>query len=248
MWTPVVIKIGGHEITDSAYLNEMASVLHNLKRPAIIVHGGGKEISALQQELGIEPQYIDGVRVTDAASLSLVKMVLCGTVNKRIVRHLMAVGVDALGLSGVDRGLVRAQKMQHDTVDMGFTGSVTEVRSDVLHNLLENGITPVIAPICLGREQDYNVNADHVAGAVAAAVNASRVIFLTNVEGVLRDGQHIPTLTADDAEQLITAGVISGGMIPKVRTALATLGAAVPRAVITNLAGLKSHGGTVFSV
>lgn len=247
MWTPIVIKVGGHEIGDPAYLSEMAAVVRNLKSPVVIVHGGGKEISALQQKLGIEPVYVDGVRVTDAASLSVVQMVLCGLVNKRVVRQLIAAGVDALGLSGVDRGLMRASKMHHDSIDMGLTGTITHVRDEVLHDLLALGITPVIAPICMGDDQDYNVNADHVAGAVARAIGAGRVVFLTNVEGVLADGVLLPTLSPEQSEALIASGVIYGGMIPKVQTALATLAAGVPRAVITNLVGLKTHGGTVLS-
>jgi acetylglutamate kinase len=194
------------------------------------VHGGGKEISALQTQMGIEPRYADGVRITDAASLALVEMVLCGTVNKRLVRMLLAAGVDALGMSGVDRGLVRAAQMQRDGIDMGFTGEVGAVRGDVLRGLLAEGITPVIAPICLGDDSAYNVNADHVAGAVAAA-----------------DGAHVPALTPEQTESLIAAGTIFGGMIPKVRTALGALDHGVARATITDLAGLIAGGGTVFT-
>lgn len=245
MWQPVVIKIGGHEIGDPAYLMELASVVRNMRSPVVIVHGGGKEISALQNKLGIEPRYVEGVRVTDAATLSIVEMVLCGTVNKRIVRHMMACGVEALGMSGVDRGLIQAQRM---SPEMGFTGEVTQVRADVLTQLLESGITPIIAPICLGDDSAYNVNADHVAGAVAGAIGAGRVVFLTNVEGVMMNGDILPTLRPLEVETLIDDGTIQGGMIPKVRTAIATLDAGVPRAVITNLVGIKTHGGTIFNL
>lgn len=247
MWSSVVIKIGGHEIDNPGLLTELAVVVRNMNSPVIIVHGGGKEISALQSRLGIEPEYVDGLRVTDAATLSLVEMVLCGSVNKRVVRYLLMGGVDALGLSGVDRGLIRASKMMHSTMDMGFTGTVGPVRGDILRELLEKGVTPVIAPICLGDDNSYNVNADHVAGAVAAAVEAARVVFLTNVEGVMKQGQLLPALTPKQAEALIKEGVISGGMIPKVETALLTLKAGVTRTAITSLAGLKTHGGTIFS-
>lgn len=247
MQTPVVLKISGHEIDDPAVLTELAAVVRNMRSPVIVVHGGGKEITTLQQKLGIEPVYVDGLRVTDSASLSLVEMVLCGSVNKRIVRHLLAGGVEAAGVSGVDRGMIRAQKMYHPTVDMGCTGEVTQVRADVLKTMLENAVTPVIAPICLGEDNNYNVNADHVAGAVAAAVGAGRVVFLTNVEGVMKDNQVLSALTMREAQALISDGTISGGMIPKVQTALMTLRAGVPHTVITNLAGLKTHGGTIFS-
>jgi acetylglutamate kinase len=243
----VLIKIGGNEIDDPAFLIELASTIRGLNTPVVIVHGGGKEISTLQQQIGIEPRYLDGVRITDAASLAVVEMVLAGIVNKRLVRYLLVSGVDALGLSGVDRGLVRAEKMQHPTQDMGFTGSVTAVRGEVVLDLLAQGVTPVIAPVCLGQDNNYNVNADHVAGAIAAAIHASRVVFLTNVEGVLVGEQVMKMLTAAQAETLMHNGTIFGGMIPKVKTALHTLELGVPQAVITNLAGLKTHGGTIFT-
>ena len=242
----ILIKVGGHEVEDAAFLNGLADTIKALNQRVIIVHGGGKEISALQEKLGIEPRYLDGVRITDAASLSVVEMVLCGIVNKRLVRHLVAGGVDALGMSGVDRGLIFAQKMPHPTVDMGLTGKVMAVRCDALFDLLERGITPVIAPICMGRDTNYNVNADHVAGAVAKAVGASRAVFLTNVEGVLVSGQVAPALTEAQAKSLILDGTIFGGMIPKVETALQALSEGVPQVVITNLAGLKTGGGTAF--
>jgi len=244
---PIVIKIGGNEIDDVAFLTELAITVHALVVPAIIVHGGGKEISDMQQRLGIEPRYLDGVRVTDAPSLAIVEMMLCGLINKRLVRYLVAEGVEALGMSGVDRGVVRAHKMPHPSVDMGFTGEVESVRGEVLRELLDGGVTPVLAPICLGESSAFNVNADHVAGAVAAAVGAERVVFITNVEGVLVDGQVEPVLMADEAERLITAGTIFGGMIPKVRTALGALESGVPQVAITNLTGLKTHGGTIFT-
>ncbi len=129
---------------------------------------------------------------------------------------------------------------------MGFTGEVTAVRVDLLLNLLELGITPVVAPICLGADNNFNVNADHVAGALAAAVEADRLVFLSNVPGVLKSDQVIESLTPEQTEALIADGTIFGGMIPKVRTALAALDDGVSQAVITDLHGLRSNGGTVF--
>ena len=243
----IVIKIGGHELDSVAYLAELAQIIHDMNVPTIIVHGGGKEISTLQQRLAIEPRFVDGVRVTDAESLALVEMILCGTVNKRLVRTLVNAGVNALGLSGVDGGMISAGKLLHESVDMGFTGEVTAIRVDLLLNLLEIGITPIIAPICLGVDNNFNVNADHVAGAVAAAVEAERLVFLSNVEGVLNDGKLIEMLTPVQAEALIADGTIFGGMIPKVRTALGALDDDVAQAAITNLAGLRTNGGTVFT-
>ena len=161
---PVVIKIGGHELADEQFLTELAQVVTGLAEPVVIVHGGGPEISHLQTQMGIAPHYLDGVRVTDRESLALVEMVLCGTANKRLVRYLVNNGVDAQGMSGVDRGMIRAEKMPHPDQDMGFTGQVTSVRGEVLLALLKAEVTPVIAPICLGPDSSYNVNADHVAG------------------------------------------------------------------------------------
>jgi acetylglutamate kinase len=244
---PVVIKIGGNEIDDPVFLDGLAAAVAAMTEPVIIVHGGGKEISTLQKALGIEPRYLDGVRITDAASLAIAEMVLCGSVNTRLVCRLVTVGVEAVGMSGVDRGLIRAEKMPHPTEDMGFTGHVTAVRGDLLLALLAEGVTPVIAPISLGPDSAYNVNADHVAGAVAAAVSAQKVIFLTNVEGVLVDGVVAGALTPEHTQDLISAGTIFGGMIPKVQTALFTLSHGIPQTVITNLSGLATHGGTVFT-
>ncbi len=243
----LLIKVSGHELDDPAYLTEFAFVVKSLNTPTVIVHGGGMEISAMQKVMGIEPRYLDGVRITDAESLKVVEMVLCGTVNKRLVRYLLAAGMDALGLSGVDLGLVRAEKMPNPTQDMGFTGQVTVVRGDLLTRLLGQGITPVIAPVCQCDDTNYNVNGDHVAGAVAAAISASRVVFLTNVEGVLAEGEVVPTLTPAETKRLIDNGTIFGGMIPKVNTALHALEMGVQQAVITHLQGLKAGGGTVFS-
>ncbi len=244
-----VIKVSGHEIDDPDFLAALAETVRDLNTPTIIVHGGGKEISALQTAMGITPQFIDGVRVTDETSLSIVEMVISGVINKRLVRALIHAGIEAMGISGSDRGLLKAVKYPHPTQDMMFTGEIKSVRAEVLNALLAEGITPVIAPVCMDEDATtaYNVNADHVAGAIAAAVQADRIVFLSNVEGVLADGERITYLDAEGTQKLIDAGIISGGMIPKVRTALEVLERGVPQAVITNLTGLGSHSGTVFS-
>jgi acetylglutamate kinase len=247
MSQPIVVKVSGHELDDPAYLSEFAQVIKGLNIPVVVVHGGGAEISAMQKTMGIEPRYQDGVRITDEASLKVVEMVLCGTVNKRLVRYLLAAGVDAQGMSGVDRGLVRAEKMQHPTQNMGYTGSVVAVRGDVLAEFLNAGVTPVVAPVCLGADSTLNVNADHVAGAVAASIGASRVVFLTNVRGVLVNDQLTPALTPGRTQELIADGTIFGGMIPKVQTALHALQSGVSQAVITDLNGLQAGTGTIFA-
>ncbi len=243
----IIIKISGHELDNAEVLAGFAQVIRDLNAPVVIVHGGGKEISQLQERLNIQPKFVDGVRVTDAESLTLVEMVLCGTINKRMVRTLVNAGVNALGISGVDGGMISAAKLLHESVDFGFTGEVTAVRVDLLLNLLDLGIVPVVAPICLGVDNNFNVNADHVAGALASALEAERLVFLSNVPGVLKDSQLIETLTPEQAEALIADGTIFGGMIPKVRTALNALEDDVQQAVITDLDGLRAGGGTVFS-
>lgn len=242
----IVIKITGHYLDDDEALRQFAQFVATSAEPIVIVHGGGKEITSLQAKLGIEPQYVDGLRVTDADSLALVEMVLCGTVNKRLVRYLLNAGVDAQGLSGVDRGLVRAEKMQHDDVDMGFTGTIISVRGEIIRQMLADGITPVIAPVSVGIDSNFNVNADPVTGALAGAIGAEKVIFISNVEGVLINNMRVDTLVSAQVMSYIEDGTIYGGMIPKVQTALDTLTAGIPKVAITNLDGLLTHGGTAF--
>ncbi len=243
----IVVKISGHELDDPAYLAEFASIVAGLHAPVVIVHGGGKSISSVQEQMGISPRYADGVRITDAASLSVVEMVLRGLVNTAVVSALVKAGVEAQGMSGVDRGLVKAEKMLHASEDMGFTGIVAAVRADVLIDMVDQGVTPVIAPISLGNDSVYNVNADQVAAAVAGALDADRLYLISNVPGVLVNGMIAPTLTSEHVESLILEGTIFGGMIPKVRSALDALQNGAKRAVITDLAGLKMGGGTVFT-
>lgn len=247
MSRPIVLKISGHQIDEPQFLTSLAQTIAELQLPVIVVHGGGKEISEMQKKLGIEPHYVDGVRVTDEASLAIVTMVLCGTVNKRLVRYLLSAGLDAQGISGIDRGIVQAKKMPHPELDMGFTGEVTGVNGKVLLEMLSQGITPVLAPLSLGSDSHYNVNGDHVAGAVATAIEAEKVIFLSNVEGVLINQRVAGQLTSQQTLSLIEDGTIFGGMIPKVQTALHALQSGVQSAVITNLTGLQSHGGTLFT-
>jgi acetylglutamate kinase len=241
---PIIVKISGHELSDEAYLREFATTIVNLKRPVAVVHGGGKDITTYQERLDVPTQFVNGLRVTDAESLAIAEMVLCGLVNKRLVRYLLAAGADALGISAMDRGMVRARKMQADQ-DMMFTGEITSVQGAPLLELLDRGITPVIAPICLGEDSNFNVNADHVAGALALAIGAEKAVFITNVEGVWDAGRRrLPQLTTSETEALIADGTINGGMIPKVTTALEAAKKGIS-AVITNLQGLGTHGGTV---
>jgi acetylglutamate kinase len=242
----LVIKIGGNEIDDPDFVSRMGQAVAALPEPPILVHGGGKEIRELQQRLGVEPQYIDGLRVTDAQSLSIVKMVLAGRINKQLVASLLYAGVDAFGMSGVDRSSIKAEKLQHPGGDLGQVGRIVEVRTEVFRRLLEDGVTPVLSPICYGPDGSiFNVNADHVAQAIAIAMRADTLVFVSNVPGVLRQQELLPRLTTAEVEQLIAAKVIINGMIPKVRSALNAVSGGVAAVKITNLAGLKEGAGTI---
>lgn len=244
MQKPVVIKIGGTDLDEAGYVENLAAVLARRSTPTIIVHGGGKEITQLQRLKNIPTNYIDGLRVTDEATLAVAEMILCGAVNTRLVRTLQLSGVEAQGLNGVDRGLISATKIHHPNGDLGRVGEPTQVRGEILLNLLQQGVTPVIAPICLGEDGALNVNADHVAGAVAKAVSAEKVIFATHVPGVLNNGELIPTLTPQLADALIISGIIHSGMLPKVKTALALVASGVSQVLITDLDGILPDTGT----
>lgn len=242
----LVIKIGGNELDDPTFVDHIGQAIAALPEPPILVHGGGKEIRELQKRLGVEPQYIDGLRVTDAESLAIVKMVLAGRINKQLVASLLVAGVDAFGMSGVDRSSIKAEKLQHPGGDLGQVGRIVDVRIEVFRRLLEDGVTPVLSPICYGPDGSiFNVNADHVAQAVARAMQADTLVFVSNVPGVLQDGQLLPHLTSQEVEQLIEARVIVDGMIPKVRSALEAVNGGVAAVKITNLAGLKAGAGTI---
>lgn len=245
-----VIKIGGNEMNAPGFLEQLAGQLARLAvdGPLVVVHGGGQDIAALQARLGLEPVKVDGLRVTDAESLAVAQMVLSGHTNKHIVRALLAAGIDAVGLSGVDGGLLRCHKKAHPTVDLGLVGEVAAVRVELLVRLLDAGMMPVVSPISLGEDgQIYNVNADEAAGAIAAALPAETLDFVSNVPGVLAGGELLSNLSMDEAEALIADGTVSGGMIPKVRTALDALDRGVRRVRIVNLDGLGGGGGTVVS-
>lgn len=241
----LVIKIGGNEIDDPEFISRMGQAIAALPEPPIVVHGGGKEIRTLQQRLGVVPQYIDGLRVTDAESLSIVKMVLAGRINKQVVASLLHAGVDAFGMSGVDRSSIKAEKLEHPGGDLGQVGRIVAVRAEVFRRLLEEGVTPVLSPICYGPDGSiFNVNADHVAQGVARAMQADRLVFVSNVPGVLDKQALLPRLTTAEVEQLIAAKVIINGMIPKVRSALEAVSGGVAAVTITNLAGLQAGTGT----
>jgi len=243
-----VIKVGGNDLDNPGFVQELVGTVKGLSSPPVLVHGGGKEIRILQERLGLEPRYVEGLRVTDSASLEVVQMVLAGRVNKRLVAALIAEGVDAFGMSGIDRGAVKAEKLEHPVGDLGWVGRVVAVRSEVFLNMLENSITPVLSPICWGSDGSiFNVNADHVAEAVARAVGADMLVFVSNVPGVLAADTLVEQLTSDQAIALIDDGTIAGGMIPKVRSALEAVTRGVAAVRITDLDGLRQGTGTVIA-
>ena len=242
-----LLKVGGAELEEGPQLDQLVGALSRLaaERELIVVHGGGSEIAALQKRMGLQPRFVEGLRVTDEESLRVAEMVLSGAVNKRLTARLVRQGVKALGLSGVDGGLLCAKVLKHPQGDLGRVGEITEVHAEVILDLLSKGFTPVVSPISLGMDgRPLNVNADHAALAIAGALKVAEAIFLTDVPGVLREGAILPALSAEEAEQLIASGQISGGMIPKVRSALQAIERGVGAVRITNLAGLAAGSGT----
>ncbi len=234
----VVIKLGGATIDDEGALARFAldvTLLRQCGVRPIVVHGGGPQIGAMLDQFGIQSEFVGGHRVTDARSIEIVEMVLAGTVNKQVVSAIHKQGGRAVGLSGKDGGLMRAERrLGADGSDLGFVGTPAKVDARVLDGFLESDFIPVIAPVAWSKDSaTYNINADTAAGAVAAEMRAARLLLLTDVGGVLGpDGEIIPELTTDAAEALIDDGTIAKGMIPKVRTAGDAVAAGVEATVI----------------
>lgn len=245
----IVLKIGGNDLDDEAFLTGLAKAVQTLLddgyRP-VIVHGGGKAIASYQTRLGLGTQFLDGLRVTDDESRDVAEMVLSGLMNKRIVRALVHADIRAAGISGVDDGTIYVEKMWHPLGDLGHVGDIQDVDTHLLETLLDAGTVPVVSPISFGAldAQSYNVNADHAAAAIGAALKAPRIVFISNVPGVLIAGRVARAITADQAERWIDDGIITDGMIPKVRSAVEAVRRGVAQAVITNLAGLQEGEGT----
>ena len=238
----LVIKYGGAAMEQADLKEQFAKDVLLLRlvgiRP-VIVHGGGPQIGALMKRLGKEPRFVGGMRVTDEETMEIVEMVLVGKINKEIVGLINLHGGRAVGLSGKDGTLIRAHKRLHRTADgtmadIGLVGEVDAVNPELIRLLEENGFIPVIAPVGVGSGgETYNINADLVAGDVAAALGAEKLIHLTDVQGIKgEDGRHISTLTKQEAERLIKAGIIDGGMLPKVESSLRALAGGAQKAHI----------------
>ena len=239
----VVIKYGGKAMTEKALKDAFAQdvvLMKYIGLNPVVVHGGGPQINVMMKRLGREPTFVKGVRVTDAATMEIVEMVLGGIINKEIVTLINRHGGRAVGLTGKDGGLIRARKMKgaegssggDEPIDMGLVGEVEAVDPQLIRNLEQDRFIPVIAPIGADPEgRTYNINADWVAGAVAASLKAEKLLLLTDVKGILDEqGKLLPTLSRKDAARLIKQDVIKEGMLPKVRAALAAVEGGVTKA------------------
>ncbi|MGB8841486.1 MAG: acetylglutamate kinase [Aliidongia sp.] len=250
----IVVKYGGHAMGDTALGAGFARDIVLLKQIGIhpvVVHGGGPQIGQMLARLAIQSSFIDGLRVTDKATVEIVEMVLSGSINKEIVGLINAAGGLAIGLSGKDGGLITARKLTRtmrdpdsrieQVLDLGFVGEPVAINAKILKLLETANIIPVVAPIGVGADgETYNINADTAAGAVAGALSATRLLMLTDTGGVLdRDKKVMPEISVATARDMIADGTIHGGMIPKVETCLAAVEAGVEGAVI--LDGRKPH-------
>jgi len=232
----VVVKYGGAAMIDAAVRTEVMKdlvLLDHVGLHPVVVHGGGPDITEMMQRLGKEPVFIDGQRVSDAETVDIAQMVLTGKTNPNLVAAIQQQGGQSIGLSGKDGGMVLAGELSGDA-NMGFVGEVLEVSPGLVQGLISQGFIPVIAPIASGPDgQTFNINADHLAGRIAGALKASKLILLTDVRGVLsnrsRPNSLISELNAQSAEEMIRAQKIEAGMIPKVRACLDALAAGVQR-------------------
>src|SRR3954447_4943524 len=243
----VVVKYGGHAMGEEALAEQFGSDIALLKQVGInpvVVHGGGPQINAMLKRLAVQSSFIDGLRVTDGATMEVVEMVLTGTVNKYVANLITKAGALAVGICGKDGSMIRASKAQRTRIDpetqqpvpidLGFVGEPTAVDARVIHALTGGGLVPVIAPIGVGADgESYNINADTVAAAVAGALNATRLLMLTDVSGVLNmDKKLIQSMTLHEVQERIADGTITGGMIPKVENCVEAVRQGVKGAVI----------------
>ena len=243
----IVVKYGGHAMGDETVAGDFARDVVLLKQVGInpiVVHGGGPQIGQMLERLNIKSNFVDGLRVTDAKTVEIVEMVLSGSINKAIVAAINKVGGCAVGLSGKDGGLVLARKLTRTkrdpdsnierVLDLGFVGEPDRVNPAILETLAKSDIIPVVAPVGVGADgETYNINADTVAGAIAGAVRAARMLMMTDVAGVLdKNKALLSRLTVAQVKALIADGTISGGMIPKVETCLYAVDRGVEAAVI----------------
>ncbi|MGD9364850.1 MAG: acetylglutamate kinase [Desulfobacteraceae bacterium] len=250
----VVIKYGGHAMVDEQLKEDFARDITLLKlvglRP-VVVHGGGPQINRVLDQMGITPKFVRGMRLTDAPTMDVVEMVLGGKVNKAIVAQINRQGVKAVGLSGKDGGLIQAKKMkivfqEDDTkppeiIDPGMVGQVTRIHPAIIQTLTKDGFIPIIAPVGVGENgETYNINADLVASQMATALNAGRLILMTDVDGVLdQNGRLISSINTAEIQRMISNQEITGGMIPKIECAVEAIRGGVKKVPIIN--GKRRH-------
>ena len=235
----VVIKYGGAAMIEEQLKHDFAQdivLLQSLGMLPVIVHGGGSEVSKAMEQLGQEVSFIDGLRVTSSENLKVAEMVLSGTINKEIIAHLNTFGGKAVGVSGKDGLLIEARKKAHEGgVDLGFVGEIESVNPELLLVLLKQDFLPVVSPIGLGKDGiTYNINADTTASRIAVSLGAYKIIFMSDVDGVLEKGKLRRQLSAREAENLIKKNVIGGGMAPKVEAGLFCVKNGVESAQIIN--------------
>ena len=250
----LVVKYGGHAMGDPDIARLFARdvvLLRQIGANPVVVHGGGPQIGEMLKRLNVESTFIDGLRVTDQATVDIVEMVLCGSINKRIVAGIQEAGGLAVGLSGKDASLMQATRLRRtkrdpesnieQVLDLGLVGEPTDIDVHILDFFKKSDVTPVIAPIGMGPDgETLNINADTAAGAIAGALSASRLLMLTDVAGVLDEtGTLIPEMSVSDARRLIEDGIVTGGMIPKIETCIKAIDEGVRGAVI--LDGRKPH-------
>ena len=232
----IVVKYGGSAMVDESLKKRVIEDVTLLKlvgfKP-IIVHGGGKEISRWVGKVGMEPRFVNGLRVTDEETMEVAEMVL-GKVNKSLVQMVEELGVRAIGISGKDGGLLKVEKKYADGEDIGFVGEITEVNEKILYDLLEKDFLPIVCPVGLDDEfHTYNINADDAACAIARAMNAEKLAFLTDIEGVYKNPDDPSTLISElwveEAKKLMDEGYIGGGMLPKLKNCIDAIENGVPR-------------------
>ena len=227
----MVIKYGGSAMVDECLRTKIMQDIALLKYVGIlpvIVHGGGPAINTMLKRLGVQSTFHQGLRITDETSMEITEMILAGKVNKELVRLLSLQGVRAVGITGMDGRLFTARKQEVEGVDLGLVGDIVDVDTDIVESLFENGFIPVIAPVSTDLEgTTYNINADDAAVAVASALGAEKLIYLTDVPGVMRSlmdpDSLISRLHTDEAERLMEEGIISSGMVPKIRCAVSAV-------------------------
>lgn len=236
----VVLKIGGRQLDDAEFMEGLAPLLKLFNPKPILVHGGGKGTSNLSQRLGLSSQFIEGLRVTDSATLEVAVMGLAGIAKMQIVQTLVRHGLKALGLTGADAGLIRCRKLPH-AQDLGWVGEPSRVDSQRLRQLAQDDWVVCLSPLCLDEAGDlYNVNADPVAAAIAAAVQAEALIFLTDVPGIIIEDQIVTQITPALFAQWLEEGHLTQGILPKLKACFAALDYGVSRVLISDQKGVAA--------